>query len=472
MSIVLRRAQVWGSTRVASTLPQVLLVACLIGLAQPSPAQGQGGGPVDCEGPAPEAEPNTAEWFEREANSILCARQRHDDQALHPVTPLPLSGSVFGLAPMPLTDAYREPARNDDKRFRFDAATITNREGEALAAEIYRPCAPASCLELPDSLAALQPPYPAVVVLHGGGSRKELHWWSSQTLAEAGYMVISFDRAAGDFANAEDVLDWLLATPGEPTAAGEHNPFWQELDRERVGLAGHSMGGQSASVLGQLDPRVSAIVSWDRGTGLQLPDQLHTPTLFFVADYACQANPVCQPEPYLEPPQGEGPGERGREYEIVHAAGVDAMKIALRATTHLDWTLSEPSGNRYGEIVSVYYTLAWFDRYLSDDPGEAGEAFQRLTATSFDDSADRHNISQGLFDPALAAASPTDPYAGNVPYAIEGLPVADRLSFYFASKCFISAPPGAPGSRYSSDDMRAGGCPAVEGGPSRGRRAG
>jgi pimeloyl-ACP methyl ester carboxylesterase len=459
MSIVLRRAHR------ALTIVRLVVAASLIGIAQPALAQGQGADPVDCEGPAPEAEPNTPEWFEREANSIYCARQRHDDQALHPVTPLPLSGSVFGLAPMPLTDAYREPGRNDDKRFRFDAATITNRDGEALAAEIYRPCAPAACPGLPDSLQTLEPPYPAVVVLHGGGSRKELHWWSSQTLAEAGYMVVSFDGAAGDIANAEDVLDWLLATPGEPTAAGEHNPFWQELDRGRVGLAGHSMGGQAASVLGQLDPRVSAIVSWDRGTGLQLPDTLRTPTLFFVADYACQANPVCQPEPYLEPPQGEGPGERGREYEVVHAAGVDAMKIALRATTHLDWTLSEPSGNRYGEIVSVYYTLAWFDRYLSDGPGEARDAFERLITRSFDASADRHNISQGLFDPAMAAAHPTDPYAGNVPYRIEGLPVAHRLSFYFASKCFISAPRGAPGGRYFSDDMRAVGCPAVEPGP-------
>lgn len=416
--------------------------------------------PVDCEGPALDAEPNTPEWFARDADNVFCGVQRHLDQDLNPVTPLPLSASMFGLAPMPLTDAYREPVRNDGKRFRFDEATITNRNGEPLAAEVYRPCASGTC-ELPESLQAVEPPYPAVVVLHGGGSRKELHWWSSQTLAEAGYMVVAFDGAAGDMENATDVLDWLLSSPAEPTAAGEHNPFWEELNRDRIGLAGHSMGGQSASVLGQVDPRVTAIVSWDRGTGLQLPESLRTPTLFFTSDYACQANPVCQPEPYPEPPQGEGPGERGQEYEIVHAAGVDAMKIALRATTHLDWTPSEPSGNRYGEIVSVYYTLAWFDRYLkgADDPQIAGQAFERLTGESFDGTADRHNISQGMFDPALAAQSPGDPYAGNVPYSIEGLPVRDRLSFYFPSKCFLTAPGGG---RYFTDDMRAGGCTATQ----------
>jgi len=446
-----------GGQRARFVVPLVVICAGLIGSAQPAPAQIQGTGPLDCEGPVSDAQPNTPEWFQRELNNIYCARQRHDDQALHPVTPLPLSSEMFGIAPMSLTDAYREPARHNDRRFRFDEVTITNRNGEALATEVYRPCAAGSC-ELPGGLRAFEPPYPAVVVLHGGGSRKELHWWSSQTLAEAGYMVVTFNGAAGDLENAEDVLDWLLATPGAPTDAGEHNPFWQELDRARIGLAGHSMGGQAASVLGQTDPRVSAIVSWDRGTGLQLPAELHTPTLFFVADYACQANPVCQPEPYPEPPQGEGPGERGREYEIVHDAGVDAMKIVLRATTHLDWTLSEPSGNRYGEIVSVYYTLAWFDRYLKGarDLGAARQAFDRLIATSYDASADHHNISQGFFDPALAAQSPTDPYAGNVPYRIEGMPVADRLSFYFSSKCFISRPGG--GARFFSDDIRAGGC--------------
>ncbi|MGH2982365.1 MAG: hypothetical protein ACRDKV_10030, partial [Solirubrobacterales bacterium] len=143
---------------------------------------------VDCEGPAPEAEPGSAGWFAREANNVFCASQRHVDQTLHPVSPLPASTSMFGLAPMSLTDAYREPYRNDDRRFRFDATTITNRAGEGLAAEVYRPCAPGTCSGSPAGLQAFEPPYPAVVVLHGGGSRKELHWWSSQTLAEAGYM--------------------------------------------------------------------------------------------------------------------------------------------------------------------------------------------------------------------------------------------------------------------------------------------
>ena len=441
--------------RIGNRTPVVAaLLGCLLATALPASAGGQ---QTDCAGPAGEASPGTPEWERRDADNVFCAKQRHDDQTRHPVSPLPSSTERFGVSPLSLADAYREPSRHDDGRFRFDRITIENRDGEPLAAELYRPCAPGACRGLPPGLRPFRPRYPAVAILHGGGSRKELHWWSSQTLAEAGYMTVAFNGAADNRANAEDVLDWLFATPADRTRAGQYNPHWRELDRRRVGIAGHSRGGQTASVLGQDDPRIRGIVAWDRGRNIPLPKRLDTPTLFFVGDYACQETPVCEPEPYPSPPGGEGPGGRGREYNLVRAAGVDAMKVVLRASTHLDWTPSEPAGNRYAETVSVYYTLSWLDRYVrgAGRPRIAAKAFQRLVAARFDRYADRHNISQGLYDPAAAAADPGDPYAGNVPYEIAGLPVADRYSFYFPSKCFIRAPAG---SRYLTENMRSRPC--------------
>jgi len=136
------------------------------------------------------------------------------------------------------------------------------------------------------------------------------------------------------------------------------------------------------------------------------------------------------------------------------------MKIALRATAHLDFVPGEPSGNRYGETVAVYYTIAWLDRYLkgADDPATAQDAYGRLTASVFDDSADRHNLSQGFWDPVKAAESGDPVYGGNVPYIIAEMPVANRLSIYFHSKCNISVP-GSSG-RAQSSDLRATGCAA------------
>jgi hypothetical protein len=212
------------------------------------------------------------------------------------------------------------------------------------------------------------------------------------------------------------------------------------------------------SEFGQRDPRVSAVVSWDRAQSTPLPADLPlaTPTLFMFADYNCQQVPVCEPEPYDAAPDPDGPGNKGDDYLLLREAGVDTMQIPLRAALHFDWVPSQLAGNRYAEAVSLYYTLAWFDRYVrgATEPGVATAAFERLTAGEFDDSADRHNISQGRFDPARA--TPADPYSGNVPYSIEGLPVADRLSFYYRAKCSLTAP-GSPATA-TSDDVRTEGC--------------
>jgi hypothetical protein len=171
-----------------------------------------------------------------------------------------------------------------------------------------------------------------------------------------------------------------------------------------------------------------------------MPAGLHmrTPALFLVADFNCQKVPVCVPQPYTSPPDPLGPGNKDEDFQRVSAAGVDTMKIALRAATHLDFTQLAPgTGSRYGAVVSLYYTLAWFDRYL-----RAG-SLQRLVATRFDDSADVHSISGGAFDPQTLQ---------NVPAKIAGQPVADRLSFHFRSAYYLD------GGRYQCPSMRAG-CP-------------
>lgn len=415
-----------GPTRAALAALLVLLGA----LATPGPASAQAEG-VDCEGPASEPEPGTPGWHERDARNMFCAQQRHLDKAQHPALAGAPTGAFF-------FDAYRQPLRHDGSRFRYEATTV----GE-MDAEVYRPCAPGTCSETPDGLETVEPPYPAVAIFHGGASNKELHWWSSQPLAEAGYLVVTTDASGASHTTEEAlaVLDWLEAR--------------EDVDPERVGIAGHSAGGVTASRLGQKDPRLSALVSWDRAQSSPMPDDLEidTPALFVFADYNCQQVPVCQPEPYPAPPDPDGPGNKGEDFLRARAAGVDTMQIGLRAATHLDFVPTLLSGNRYAEIVTVYYTLAWFDRHLKGpgDPVAAADAHERLVAREFDRSADRHNISQGFFDPAQAALA-GDPYGGNVPYSLENRPVPSRLSFYFDSKCFLTVP--GSGERASSEDLR------------------
>ena len=101
--------------------------------------------------------------------------------------------------------------------------------------------------------------------------------------------------------------------------------------------------------------------------------------------------------------------------------------------------------------VAFYYSLAWFDRHLKHD----GTALKRLRALQFDASSDRHSIGAGTFDPAAAAANPTNPFAGNVPYRIAGKFAANLLSFYYASEYFLDGE--------HATDMRARGCAKPKG---------
>lgn len=419
-----------------------LAVATLVAVGAPASGQAPEPGPFDCEGPAGDPEPGTAEWEQRDRQNQYCAEQRHLDKLAHP----------FDLSPPdePGADVYREPARHDGVRFRHDTTVV-----EGLEVEVHRPCAEGTCTDVPEELRTFEPPYPAVVTFHGGLSRKELHWWSSQTLAEAGYLVVAYDSEGRGPTEEEAgvLMDWLHGD----------DPLVADFDGERVGIAGHSGGGVVVNGHGHTDPRVDAIVAWDRAQSTPLADDvpLRAPSLFVLADYNCQQVPVCQPEPHDEPPDPDGPGNKGQDFQLVRDAGVDTMQLALRAALHLDWVPSDLAGNRHAELVTVYFTRAWFDRYVRGqaEPQVAADAFDRLTGATFDDSADRLNISQGLYDPARAAAA-GDPYAGNVPYTIAGTAVADRLSFYHLSRCFLTVP--GTSVRVSSDDVRADGCTAAD----------
>lgn len=391
---------------------------------QPAVAGAQSGiEPVDCTGPAPEAKPGTPAWHQRELDNAYCATQRELDAHSNPLYTAaqanrPPSRAATAMDPM------REPTLLDGQRFRFDEFSFTSAEGKEYPAMLFRP------------LASIEPPYPGVVIMHGGAANQEMYWWAAEGLAEAGYMVLTVNIGRtdnGHYQATKDGLDWLVSGA---------NPHRDELDARRIGLAGHSAGGVAVSRLGQEDPRVDAIASWDRAQSSPMPEDLalRTPAIFFTADYNCQQVPVCLPQPYDSPPDPLGPGNKDEDFQRLRAAGVDTMKVALRAAVHLDFTeWPELNGSRYGTVTTLYYTLAWFDRYLKREKS----ATRRLVAGRFDDSADVHSISTGRLDPAtLENVSPT----------ISGQPVVDRLSFHFRSGYWLEH------GRLACEDIRAA-CP-------------
>ncbi len=152
---------------------------------------------------------------------------------------------------------------------------------------------------------------PAVVITDGSVQADEqLYWYAAQTLAKAGYVVLTFDPqgqgqsdtygqspdanegvpAQSDgrpfYDGTEDAINFLLSTPRHPylpvrscntgtshaakqtarVRAGldaAYNPYWSLLRSGKIGLVGHSYGAAGVSYIGQWDPRVGAVVALD-----------------------------------------------------------------------------------------------------------------------------------------------------------------------------------------------------------------
>jgi dienelactone hydrolase len=243
-------------------------------------------------------------------------------------------------------------------------------------------------------------------------------------------LAAQYQRAASVFVfGALDAVAWLLS---------DDNPKRTLIDHTRVGIAGHSLGAYGALMAGNGDPlgRFRAVVPWDgygRITDLAVPPAV--PTMFQMAENEEAGGPFRSPPD----PDARTPSENALEFA---EAGVDVAAIALRGSTHQEWVynpfysnaqLGQFVASRPGERVGLYYTLAWFDRYLKgattaiargDETTQATDARGRLVAVAFDASADRSSIGQGHWDPATRS---------NVPYLIGGAAVSDHLSFYFRS---------------------------------------
>ncbi len=417
--------------------------------------------------PSGDPAPGSAAWLERDRQRLDCDNQRDWDRRYHPHAQA--NSARYG------EDWYRQPARFDGRRWRYTnmAADVPGVIGipGVPAAEIFRPCAPNTCGSMPATLQRFQPPYPVVVVFHGFIAQMGHHRFNGQVFAENGYMAIvvnGIHPATGvpnvqDAANGGEVLNWL-ASP----ASGE---FGKQADLSRVAFAGHSQGSLAALSY-QGDPRVHAIVAWDGGDGISnnnctLNEETSTlrpcaPIMYQRTDGAFSAPQATARTAY--------PESRNRglaTYDAHKARGLDVFHLNLRATNHIDWNgngTGSLAGSRLAEPTINYYSLSWLDRHVRgklvfDPEGNvvtsggrtdqeerafrqaiAQSAYDRLTAKKFLAGIDKHNISQGFYDPIQHATSGDALYGGNVPYIVEGLWTTDRLSPEFRSFCRVTVP--------------------------------
>nr|MBA2347117.1 hypothetical protein [Solirubrobacterales bacterium] len=267
---------------------------------------------------------------------------------------------------------------------------------------------------------------PGVVLTTGSvQAPEELYWTQIQTLAKAGYVVLTWDVQGQGYSDTfgegedrmdgvpsqsgrpfydgtEDALDFFFSTPEKPYAprpscmtgtshvdkqvdrlgrglSSAYNPFAALLDTRRVGIVGQSLGAGAVSYIGQLDPRVKAIVAWDNlraqpttatappatcdSGSSPRPAQLAQtkPSLGISNDYGLT------PQPNFSEPDPDG---KTGASKILSAAGTDSMQLVIRGGTHYE-SLNIPNpafgATLRGTDLTSFYALAWMDRYVRGD---------------------------------------------------------------------------------------------------------
>jgi dienelactone hydrolase len=469
----------------------IAVAACVAALsATTASAAPVAGVDMRCVSPAGDPAPSTAAWHERDALNQYCASLRNRDQLASPAfgfgnvsegstlyldqttdqlgRPTEPSGGVTTLVPGSKgADPFRSIRRWTAAGLgRVAPVTFEATDGATLRGHVFLP---------PESVPEPAGGYPGVVITDGSvQAYEELYYWAAEDLAAHGYMAMTYDvQGQGDsdlfgddcapaksvptsckgvpyqqdynfFQGAEDSLGFFVS---------DANPYFRELDRSRVGIAGHSLGAAAVSEIGQCDDRVTAIVAWDNlqpvsgCDDVTIPAEhraaqpLHAPALGLTNDYLFNTQPT---------PSPPDPHAKMAGYEQLREAGLDTEMIAFRGATHLTYSYIPLvfQASELNERMASYYTVAWFDRYLKGD----ATGFDRLTAARFDDSADTDSIGAGVYDPA--EADPSDPYSGNTPYRIAGIRVADAMSFYYGSAWSLHDP--RSGAAATCADVRAG----------------
>jgi dienelactone hydrolase len=325
---------------------------------------------------------------------------------------------------------------------------------------------------------------PGIVITNGSVQAPErLYWFAAQTLAKAGYVVLTSDpqgQGQSDelgeapdenegspaqtdgrpfYDGTADALQFFLSTPknvytprpscdsGTSHAPKQHrrvqaglnaayNPFWKLLTPQRIGLAGHSFGAGGVSYVGQKDPRVSAIVAWDN-LGLPTVRSNVKPCPFDPASHAdaaitkpalgMSADYGLTPQPNTSDPDPLAKSQASLAYS---EADVDTGELIIRGGTHYEFSfIPNPAfgGTLRGADQVAWYTTAWFDKYVKRDS-----------------TADRRLLTTRWQNDALSAA--IDPnHDGNM------------FSFYYPSRLDFRR---AGGGRFRCEDLRTG-CPGM-----------
>jgi pimeloyl-ACP methyl ester carboxylesterase len=244
---------------------------------------------------------------------------------------------------------YGHPDYND--AVALVPVSFNNRYGTRLYGEIVLP----RRAETPPSAG----PFPVILALQGLNTNLAMYRWWHQVFADAGYLVLAFDfsgqgrsddESAADPGNnveeAQDALTWLL----------EASPVREVLDRQRIGVVGHSMGAIATMALQAVEPRVKAAVAAAPISEDSAPfDANPIPVMIQTGDHDGPIAPI----PFVNPAVVRA---------VYDKLSPDRAFIVCEACSHAQHTNFPllPTAT-WGIEIAGRYSLAWMDYHLRGD---------------------------------------------------------------------------------------------------------
>ncbi|MDY6985795.1 MAG: dienelactone hydrolase family protein [Candidatus Thermoplasmatota archaeon] len=252
------------------------------------------------------------------------------------------------VLPLSAVEAQKS-AYGQDKVFGIDESSFAfeERNGETIVGTLYTP------------ITLYEEKLPAIVFVGGLWTRVEDYTWITRRLASDGYIVLSMQPEGQDESTgtvqAPELMDWVNNTQDAITAL--ISAEGKIIDKERIGVAGHSCGAFAALVTGLIDNRVKAVVSL-------APINFFLPQATDFADSDHEAAIQIQdgPADFLT----AIPTNAIRIYNELNGIK-ELITITGALESHEMFVNLDIAGMPWDKKISYNYAKAWFDYYLKNE---------------------------------------------------------------------------------------------------------